>query len=398
MQFIDNIPIWALPDPGAVSQSNLPSPPTKSRSMADITKLCRSSAAWSPTRTPSALRVGYDIACGNKAVRVDMPLRARAVFSASCEVWRPSASASAQNNERVNTALRKPGGSAAASRSRRWLASSLVRRLRQFITWTFSPRADRVWTAFTSAARPRHKLAMVPRKAAQRWNGRRALCDSARRSRRHNIVCMNLAGEYAYAAAIGSVSVSQEFGAEFRRSSQPHNFAWRDRTAARLLGRPQSATPAFPAKKFRRRTMGETSVISRVENEAAKHSPTAPCTAQARHGPHGAKQVDRKTGAVLRPGKVHKKCARVVDRAGVELRARASRITALLQRSPKSCRTRRQHSHPHTHPRRRRHGRATNRSLQGLIFPVPGAVMRGALKLPLQKRRLRPQPLRRIRF
>ena len=87
----------------------------------------------------------------------------------------------------------------------------------------------------------------------------------------------------------------------------------------------KGATPAFPGQKgFVGGTMGETSVILEgVENEAAKHSLYSTVHGVGRvMGRMEAKgKVDKKTGAVLRAGKVSQEMMHEwVARAGVELR------------------------------------------------------------------------------
>src|SRR5215813_6373284 len=76
MQFFDGIPIWGAPDPGAVSQiKTCALTADKVALMADHHKgyavPIGGVVAYKDAISPSG--VGYDIACGNKAVRVDMP-------------------------------------------------------------------------------------------------------------------------------------------------------------------------------------------------------------------------------------------------------------------------------------------------------------------------------------
>ena len=77
MQLIDHIPVWGAPDPGALSQI---------KTCAKTSAYCALMAdhhkgyavpiggvvAYRDAVSPSG--VGYDIACGNKAVRVDVPV------------------------------------------------------------------------------------------------------------------------------------------------------------------------------------------------------------------------------------------------------------------------------------------------------------------------------------
>src|ERR1700754_879217 len=73
MQFIDNIPVWGIPDPGAVSQiKTCAETADKVALMADHHKgyavPIGGVVAYKDAISPSG--VGFDIACGNKAVRV----------------------------------------------------------------------------------------------------------------------------------------------------------------------------------------------------------------------------------------------------------------------------------------------------------------------------------------
>src|SRR5579859_683440 len=75
MQFIDNIPVWGAPDPGAVSQiKTCALNAEKVALMADHHKgyavPIGGVVAYKDAISPSG--VGFDIGCGNKAVRLDV--------------------------------------------------------------------------------------------------------------------------------------------------------------------------------------------------------------------------------------------------------------------------------------------------------------------------------------
>ena len=105
-----------------------------------------------------------------------------------------------------------------------------------------------------------------------------------------------------------------------------HNFAWREKHGdEELWVVRKGATPAFPGQRgFVGGTMGENSVILEgVENDSAKHSLYSTVHGAGRvMGRMEAKgKTDRKTGEVLRPGKVSPEMMNEwVSRAGVELR------------------------------------------------------------------------------
>src|ERR1043165_9884904 len=76
MQFINGIPVWGTPDAGAVSQiQTCAQTADRVALMADHHKgyavPIGGVVAYKDAISPSG--VGYDIACGNKAVRLDMP-------------------------------------------------------------------------------------------------------------------------------------------------------------------------------------------------------------------------------------------------------------------------------------------------------------------------------------
>lgn len=76
MQFLDNIPIWGTPDEGAVSQiKTCAKTADRVALMADHHKgyavPIGGVVAYKDSISPSG--AGFDIACGNKAVLLDMP-------------------------------------------------------------------------------------------------------------------------------------------------------------------------------------------------------------------------------------------------------------------------------------------------------------------------------------
>src|SRR4030088_3207109 len=76
MQIIDGIPVWGPPDEGALSQiKTCPKTADKVALMADHHKgyavPIGGVVAYKNSISPSG--VGFDIACGNKAVLLDMP-------------------------------------------------------------------------------------------------------------------------------------------------------------------------------------------------------------------------------------------------------------------------------------------------------------------------------------
>jgi len=341
MQFLDNIPIWGTPDPGAVSQiKTCALTADKVALMADHHKgyavPIGGVVAYKDAISPSG--VGYDIACGNKAVRVAMPgseLRAN-IPRIMDEVWTTiSFGVDRKNNERVDHALFDSTGWKAQA------ASPLKEMARQQLGTVgsgnhyvdlFTDEQDSVWIGVHFGSRGLgHKLAtwfLEKGGAKDGMDVEPCVIPASTDLGEQYIVCMNLAGEYAYAGRDWVCQrVAKILGAEIQEEvHNHHNFAWRESHGGEdyWVVR-KGATPAFPGQKgFVGGTMGETSVILEgVENEAAKHSLYSTVHGAGRvMGRMEAKgKVDKKTGEVLRPGKVSPEMMREwAARAGVELR------------------------------------------------------------------------------
>src|ERR1700704_5122514 len=140
---------------------------------------------------------------------------------------------------------------------------------------------------------------------------------------------MHLAGRYAYAGreAVARHVVKNILGAQILEEvHNHHNFAWREKhNGEELWVVRKGATPAFPGQKgFVGGSMGEQSVILEgIENNEAKHSLSSPVHGAGRvMGRMEAKgKTDRKTGQILRPGKVTEEMMSAwLKRANVELR------------------------------------------------------------------------------
>jgi len=341
MQFIDNIPIWGMPDPGAVSQiKTCALTADKVALMADHHKgyavPIGGVVAYKDAISPSG--VGYDIACGNKAVRVDMPAaepRAN-IQRIMDDVWTIiSFGVGRKNNERVEHALfESPCWKAQAASPLKEMARQQLGTVGSGNHYVdlFTDEQDRVWIGVHFGSRGLgHKLATWFLEKAGAKDGmdvEPCVIPASTDLGEQYIVCMNLAGEYAYAGRDWVCQrVAKILGAEIQEEvHNHHNFAWRESHGGEdyWVVR-KGATPAFPGQKgFVGGTMGETSVILEgVENESAKHSLYSTVHGAGRvMGRMEAKgKVDKKTGAVLRPGKVSQEMMREwVARAGVELR------------------------------------------------------------------------------
>ncbi len=341
MQFIDDIPVWGAPDPGAVSQiKTCALTADKVALMADHHKgyavPIGGVVAYKDAISPSG--VGFDIACGNKAVRLDMPgeeLRAN-IARVMDDVWSTiSFGVGRKNNERVDHALfDSPGWKAQAASPLKEMARQQLGTVGSGNHYVdlFTDEEDCVWIGVHFGSRGLgHKLATWFLEKAGAKDGmdvEPCVIGASTDLGEQYIVCMNLAGEYAYAGRDWVCQrVAKILGAEIvEEVHNHHNFAWRESHGSEdyWVVR-KGATPAFPGQKgFVGGTMGETSVILEgVENEAAKHSlySTVPGAGRVMGRMEAKGKVDKKTGAVLRAGKVSQEMMREwVDRAGVELR------------------------------------------------------------------------------
>src|SRR5216684_3270166 len=341
MQLIDNIPVWGPPDAGALSQiKTCAKTADKVALMADHHKgyavPIGGVVAYRDSISPSG--VGYDIACGNKAVLLDMPgatLRAD-IKKIMDEVWNTiSFGVGRRNVERVDDSLFDSGA---------WKCEAvapLKEMARQQLGTVgsgnhyvdlFTDEQDRVWVGVHFGSRGLgHKTATWFLKEAGAKDGmdvEPCVILAGSDLGAQYLECMSLAGEYAYAgrdwvcekvAGILGASILEEV-------HNHHNFAWREKHGGEEYWVVRKgATPAFPGQKgFVGGTMGETSVILEgVENESAKYSLYSTVHGAGRvMGRMEAKgKIDRKTGEVKRAGKVTQKMMdEWVTRENVELR------------------------------------------------------------------------------
>lgn len=341
MKFVDGIPIWGTPDEGAVSQiKTCARTADKVALMADHHKgyavPIGGVVAYRDSISPSG--VGYDIACGNKAVLLDMPgtsLRAD-IKTIMDEVWTTiSFGVGRRNAERVDHSLFDSGAWKCQA------AAPLKEMARQQLGTVgsgnhyvdlFTDELDRVWIGVHFGSRGLgHKTATWFLKQAGAKDGmdvEPCVISAGSDLGAQYIECTNLAGQFAYAGRDWVCGkVASILGAPIvEEVHNHHNFAWREtHDEEELWVVRKGATPAFPGQKgFVGGTMGETSVILEgVENEDAKYSLYSTVHGAGRvMGRMEAKgKVDRKTGEVKRAGRVTQE---MMDgwlmRANVELR------------------------------------------------------------------------------
>ena len=341
MQLIDNIPVWGPPDQGALSQiKTCAKTADKVALMADHHKgyavPIGGVVAYKNSISPSG--VGFDIACGNKAVLLDMPgsaLRAN-IRQIMDDVWQTISFGVGQRNaEQVDhTLFDSPAWKCEAAAPLKQMARAQLGTVGSGNHYVdlFTDEQDRVWIGVHFGSRGLgHKIATWFLKKAGAKDGMDVdpcVIDAESDLGDQYIKCMHLGGEYAYAGRDWiCAKVAQLLGSSILEEvHNHHNFAWREtHNGEDYWVVRKGATPAFPGQKgFVGGTMGETSVILEgVENDEAKHSlySTVHGAGRAMGRMEAKGKVDRRTGEVLRPGKVTQEMmSGWLKRANVELR------------------------------------------------------------------------------
>jgi tRNA-splicing ligase RtcB len=343
MKMMDNIPVWGEHEEKTLGQIRT------CAATADRTALMADGhlgyavpiggvVAYKDAISPSG--VGFDIACGNKAVRLDMPgeeLRAK-IDLVMNEVWATlSFGVGRRNPERVEHAIFErdhAGWDLESTRPLRQKAENQLGTIGSGNHYVdlFTDEEDRVWIGVHFGSRGfGHGIATWFLKAAGAKDGMEVepcVLSASSDLGEQYIRAMTLAGEYAYAGRDWVCDrVARLLGATIVESvHNHHNFAWREEHN----GEPywvvrKGATPAFPGQKgFVGGTMAEPAVILEgVESDESKLAMYSTV--------HGAGRVmgrreatgliDRKTGEVKRAPKITREMmnARVAE-ARVELR------------------------------------------------------------------------------
>jgi tRNA-splicing ligase RtcB len=343
MKMMDNIPVWGEHEEKTLGQIRT------CAATADRTALMADGhlgyavpiggvVAYKDAISPSG--VGFDIACGNKAVRLDMPgeeLRAK-IDLVMNEVWATlSFGVGRRNPERVEHAIFErdhAGWDLESTRPLRQKAENQLGTIGSGNHYVdlFTDEEDRVWIGVHFGSRGfGHGIATWFLKAAGAKDGMEVepcVLSASSDLGEQYIRAMTLAGEYAYAGRDWVCDrVARLLGASIVESvHNHHNFAWREEHN----GEPyrvvrKGATPAFPGQKgFVGGTMAEPAVILEgVESDESKLAMYSTV--------HGAGRVmgrreatgliDRKTGEVKRAPKITREMmnARVAE-ARVELR------------------------------------------------------------------------------
>jgi tRNA-splicing ligase RtcB len=292
MQLIDNVPVWGSPvDEGALRQiKNCAKTSDHVALMADhhlgYAVPIGGVVAYADSISPSG--VGFDIACGNKAILTDADaseVRAN-IARIMDDVWRFISFGVGRKNEdeRVDHELfDDPAWSLRAIAPLKEMARQQLGTVGSGNHYVdiFADELDRVWVGVHFGSRGLgHKTATFFLNAAGAKDGMEVdpcvlRADSALGA--DYLECMRIGGLYAYAGRDWVCArVARILGASvLEEVHNHHNFAWRETHDGRdLWVVRKGATPAFPGQKgFVGGTMGEQSVILEgIESELGKQS------------------------------------------------------------------------------------------------------------------------------
>lgn len=285
--------------------------------------------------------VGFDIACGNKAVRVDMSgseLRAN-IKTVMDDVWKTiSFGIGQKNNERVEwtefdcMTWHEPWFKPLKDLARNQLGT--IGAGNHYID-LFTDEEDRVWIGVHFGSRGfGYKTAKYFLEAAGAKDGmdvEPCVLSLDEQIGQDYIMAMNFCGDYAYAGRDWVCDrVARILGAPIVESvHNHHNFAWAEiHGGESLIVVRKGSTPAWPGQRgFVGGTMAEGAVILEgVESPLGAYSLYSTVHGAGRvMGRMEAKgKIDRKTGEVKRQGRVTSGMMKGwVDRSGIELRGGA---------------------------------------------------------------------------
>ena len=286
---LKGIPIWGKPQDNAVQQIlNCQKTADYCALMADhhlgYAVPIGAVVAYEDQVSPSG--VGFDIACGNKAVLLDADageVRA-SIDSIMDDIWREiSFGVGMQNKERVEHELFEddPAWDIKAVGHLKDLARSQLGTVGSGNHYVdlFVDESERVWCGVHFGSRGvGHKIATHFLRIAGGREGMHVdpvLLSMASQAGQEYLAAMELAGRYAYAGRDWVCSkVASILGAHILEEvHNHHNFAWRENhNGKEMWVVRKGATPAFPGQKgFVGGSMGDVSVIVQgVESEESK--------------------------------------------------------------------------------------------------------------------------------
>ncbi|HYF62154.1 MAG TPA: RtcB family protein [Herpetosiphonaceae bacterium] len=325
MQEIDNIPIWGDPvDQGALSQIKT------CAQTADYVALMADHhkgyavpiggvVAYRDSISPSG--VGYDIACGNKAVLLDMPaseVRAN-IGTIMDDIWKNlSFGMGRKNASRVDHELfDDPAWKIKAVSNLKDTARNQLGTIGSGNHYVdlFADEQDRAWIGVHFGSRGLgHKTAtyfLQAGGAKDAMDVAPLVLPAGSDLGSEYLACMELAGRYAYAGRDWvCAEVARMLGANILDEvHNHHNFAWREtHNGQDMWVVRKGATPAFPGQRgFVGGSMGDISVILEgVESTESQHALYSTV--------HGAGRVMSRTAA---RGKINYKTKKVISPGAV---------------------------------------------------------------------------------
>lgn len=345
MNLIDEVPVWGEPLPEAVEQmkavKNYGKRPEYVALMADhhIGYSVPVGGVVAYERAINVNGVGFDIACGNKAVRLDCSADAVKgnIYRTMNEIQKHiSFGMGRRNNEKVDHELFDHND---------WNELEILRNLKDkardqlgtvgggnHYVDIFTDELNRVWVGVHFGSRGLgHSIATHFVKAGGGKDGVHAqpvIFDEDSDLGQQYLRCMEIAGRYAYA---GRDWVCERVSRILRANiveeiHNHHNFAWKERHFGKdLWVVRKGATPAFPGQKgFVGGSMGDISVIlegvNEPESEAALYS-TIHGAGRAMGRTQAKGKTCRKTGKQLTEGLVKRgEHDAWMSRSNVELR------------------------------------------------------------------------------
>ena len=285
----------------------------------------------------SVVGVGFDIACGNAAIRTDLlftPAFADALPALADEIWDSVSFGMGRKNRAQDAPVdhvlfESPSWDALPSHARDGLRSKARAQLgtvgsgNHYVD-VFADETNTIWVGVHFGSRGfGHTVAsgFLAMGQGAKWGTRvperEVLLPLDMPMGQDYWALMTLAGEYAYAGRewVARKVVSILGGREMELVHNHHNFAWREQhDGQEVIVVRKGATPAFPGQKgFIGGSMGDDAVI--VQGTVTGSSDTAALQREALFSTvHGAGRVmsrteaagkrNWKTGKILKPGKV----------------------------------------------------------------------------------------------
>ena len=314
----------------------------------------------------SVVGVGFDIACGNAAIRTDLTLEAlgknpgkqsRALNDLADEIQATISFGVGRTNRADHAPVdaplfEHPAWDAVPAKHRDGLREKARSQLgtvgsgNHYVD-VFADEAERLWVGVHFGSRGfGHAVAsaFLALGQGEAWGARvperEVLLDLAAPIGHDYWALMNLAGEYAHAGRewVARTVVAMLGGREVELVHNHHNFAWKETHEGEdLVVVRKGATPAFPGQLgFVGGSMGDDAVIIRGAGAAAPEDGSPEAVAELQRAAlystvHGAGRimsrtqaagkVNRKTGRVITPGRViEERMQRWVREKGVILR------------------------------------------------------------------------------